>query len=147
MADDATHTFFDRLATEIRAASEVVERQYPEAERASARDGIGAQWLGSGATGQGLFLALLDPHKIGGPADPKAREIERIDVDGGSATVVTKSGETVRFERDGGGRFRTAMFLEAFRDLPPITTWKENLETVRRNGGILAAPSPAGTPR
>lgn len=147
LADDDTHRFFDELARDARAAMAEVDARWPEGQRAAVRRSIAGDFIGSGTTGATLFGAFLDPRRLQAPQDPAARRVDRVQLSGARATVILKSGETLDFMSDASGAWRTAIFLAPAKELPGVTTLRENLATVRANAAILGNGDSAGAAR
>jgi hypothetical protein len=148
LADDDTHRFFDELAVETRNAVAEVDAHWPEAERVKARRAVAGDFVGPGTTGASLFAAFLDPRRLQAPQDPSARRIDRVEITGARALVVLKSGETLELVSDASGAWRTGIFLAPARELPWLTSLRENIATVVGNAAILSnsreghAPAP-----
>lgn len=143
LADEETKGEFDKLVTEVKEALSLVDRYYPEADRANARKNLLGDLIGPDTTGEKLFLALLDTQKIKAPDDPDARTIERVIVGKETVRIVTVSGDTVEFKRGEDGQCKSDVLLKAFRDVPGLATLRENVAIVKQNRDIIERTPPA----
>ncbi|MBP7124782.1 hypothetical protein KBD49_00255 [Myxococcota bacterium] len=138
LADRETREAFEDLARQVREGLDLVDRFWPEEEKATTRRAIAGDFAGRQADGRSLFLALLDPRQLNAPADPDSRRIDRIEWSEDRASVVMRSGDTLEFRQDPDGGWRTSVFLEAWRKHPARDTLMRNLQVVRDNARILA---------
>lgn len=138
LADRQTQEAFEDMARQVREGLDLVDRLWPEEEKAGARRAIAGDFAGRQTDGRGLFLALLDPRQLNAPADPDSRRIDRIEWAGDRASVVMRSGDTLEFRQDPDGGWRTSVFLEAWQKHPARETLVRNLQVVRDNARILA---------
>ncbi len=145
LADDSTRKRFEDLAHKIVATDALIEEHLSEDQRDEARTAIGRRLLGPAGEGRELFKAILDPDKLAAPQDPKARQIDRIEVAHNEARLFLDSDEVIAFTRASDGTWRTRIFLQGIDDLPGIVTLRDNLATVRHNVRVLTG-DPANAP-
>jgi hypothetical protein len=137
VVDDSTRAYFDDFARSVRHACALVGENYPADERAAALRSVGGDILASARDGKSLFLFMLDARKLVPPGNPKAARVKEVRVNGSTATVVTKSGETVVFARNPGGTWGTQMFLSAFKELPAVMSLQDNIKVAVENCRML----------
>ena len=149
LADEATRNRFDELARQIVQTEALVDAHLPEDQRDEARAAIGRKLVGPAGEGRALFAAVLDPGKLAPPQDPKACEVDHVEITHDEARVFLESGDVLAFARAADGTWRTRLFLKGFDVLPGIVTLRDNLATVRHNVKVLTediSPAPAAAP-
>lgn len=138
IADDETHVYFEDLAKEIKETLGLIDKYYPEKEKALARKGVGGDFVHENTDGKKLFLALLDQKKLAGPSDPDARKPKRaFEIEKGTITVFMESGDTLDFVVDEKGNLRVKIFRIAFEELPAIKTLRDNFQIVKKSVEVL----------
>lgn len=135
--DDSTRAYFDEFAKSIRDTCRMIQENYPSDERGRALRAVGGDILASARDGQSLFRFMLDPRKLVPPADQNSAKILDVEFSGKSATVITKSGETVTFAKNRDGTWGTRMFLTAFKELPATVSLRDNITICHDNCRLL----------
>ena len=128
LCDEETRRYFDRLADRIRRDKALVQSCYPSAFKSRALSAILGHYVSDRTKGRELFLALLDPRRFEAP-DDEARTVARVESRGRVLRVITGSGRSIDFVREGGG-LRTTRLREVFEDMPWVETLMGNLRAV-----------------
>jgi len=135
--DDATRTYFDEFASSIRKTCALIREYYPADDKVQTLRSVGGDLEASARDGRSLFVYMLDARKLEPPENRDSTVVREILLQDSTATIVTRSGETIIFTRNGDGSWGTRMFLAAFRELPAIVTLTDNIKVAQENCRLL----------